>query len=284
MSTTHTALVTTSAPSPAAHADIYFPVTLRPAELDGRTVPGFVAVQRQDTGEVFAFHREGYRLISNADVFPAFEDALQRSGLDLDRMTVRDSLSHGGARTVRHYRFPAYQTEVQVGDLVALQLKVVNSYDGSLAFSSLVSGHRLVCLNGMVVGDRFAQTYGRHTKGFDIAHAVSQLQQALTVFEHTVARWQHWTQRVITDADAESIFTALPQSHERLVLRLMGYWHRERRELGPTVWALFNAATYWSTHQPIRPSSQANQATVVLQREARVRTLLNSPVFQQLAA
>jgi hypothetical protein len=275
--------VAVSAPSVPADAGIFFPVALRPVVVDDRVVPGYVAVQREDTGQVLAFHREGYRLITNDEVFPAFEEALQQSNLHLSDMTVSDAVTHGGARTVRQYRFPIHQAEIQVGDLVSLQLKVVNSYDGALAFSSLVSGHRLACLNGMVVSDQYAQTYGRHTKGFDIDDAVAKLTQVMAVFETQAARWRQWTTRMLSDEEALTVFATLPQSNDGLLTRLMTYWQQEKDALGNTVWALFNAVTYWSTHQTVRQSSQGNLATIVLQRESQVRALLNSSAFRRLA-
>ena len=273
--------VTASAP---AGTDSFFPVELRPAEVDGRQVPGFVAVQRQDTGAVLAFHRQGYRLIRNAEVFSAFEEALQASSLDLSRLSIDDDMTHGGARTVRTYRLPAYQVEVMPGDLVGLQLKVINSYDGAFAFSSLIGGQRLICKNGMIAIEQFAQSYGRHTKGFDVTLAASALQQTLQVFEQHAQHWQRWSQISVSEVQAEQVITALPQGTEQLTQRLLGYWQQERQELGATVWALFNALTYWSTHQSVRQSSQANQASIVLAREARVRSLLNSTVFRQLVS
>ena len=279
--TTETHDVTASAP---AGTDSFFPVAMRPAEVDGRQVPGFVAVQREDTGAVLAFHRQGYRLIRNAEVFSAFEEALQASSLDLARLSIDDDMTHGGARTVRTYRLPAYQAEVMPGDLVGLQLKVINSYDGAFAFSSLIGGLRLICKNGMIANEQFAQSYGRHTKGFDVTVAASALQRTLQVFEQHAQHWQRWSQISVSELQAEQVITALPQSTEQLTQRLLDYWQQERQELGATVWALFNALTYWSTHQSVRQSSQANQASIVLTREARVRSLLNSTVFRQLVS
>jgi len=50
------------------------------------------------------------------------------------------------------------------------------------------------------------------------------------------------------------------------------------------LWALYNAATYWATHEGVRTSSRDNLAAIVLEREARVARMVESGAFQCLAA
>ncbi|MGH9199241.1 MAG: hypothetical protein ACRD1T_26370 [Acidimicrobiia bacterium] len=102
--------------------DIYFPVETRPAEVDGREVPGYLAVLRSDTGQVFGFHRAEYRLVRNAELFPQFDEALLECGFDLAGMMVTDAIAYGGARTIRSYRLPRERVEVGVGDPVEFEL------------------------------------------------------------------------------------------------------------------------------------------------------------------
>ena len=199
-------------------------------------------------------------------------------------MTVTDEVSHGGARTVRTYRFPAHRLEVALGDSIDLRLKVVNSYDGSCAFSTVVGAYRLVCSNGLIVGQKFAQTYARHTQGLTIEETVKKLNGVIALYLDSAARWRRWTARRITDEEAREVLASLPEMNERLLGKLVEYWQREVKHIGPTVWALFNAATYWSTHEEVRSASAANRAAIVLEREQRVRRMLGGAKFLKLAA
>ena len=78
-----------------------------------------------------------------------------------------------------------------------------------------------------------------------------------------------------------------PASAAELALpaeRLEQAWTIESNNAGSTVWALYNAATRWSTHTPVRQSSEPNRASIVLDRERRVRQFMHSRAFKKLAA
>ena len=219
-------------PTPVSHSvsfvnpipDIYFPVKLVSvkAELDGEYLPSdFRAVVRMDTHEVLGIHSADYKLVTNHEAFDAFDNALSRSVLDLDGMIIKDELSYGGARTIRTYIFPNHAVNIgKVGDVVNLQLRVVNSYDGSTAFSTLLGGYRLVCTNGLVIGKTFAQNYARHTKGFNISSMLEGLNRTIDTYFDTADQWQRWATITVNDHQVEDILKVLPQTNERLHERL----------------------------------------------------------------
>ncbi len=263
--------------------DIYFPVETRPAEVDGREVPGYLAVLRSDTGQVFGFHRADYRLVRNAELFPQFDEALLECGFDLSGMMVSDAIAYGGARTIRTYRLPRERVEVGVGDPVEFELRILNSYDSSVAFSALSAARRLACLNGMTIGSSF-KLYGRHTKGFGVTDLVGKLKAALTLYRQGTEQFMRWGYRRIMDEDVTAVMREIPHMNETLLKKLLGYWAREQQRQGNSLWALYNAATYWATHEGVRRSSSDNIAAIVLEREARVARMVESAAFQRLAA
>ena len=59
------------------------------------------AVIRMDTHQVLAVHGPGYNLITNQEVFGAFDEALGDSVLDKTDMYYRDEVAYNGARAVR---------------------------------------------------------------------------------------------------------------------------------------------------------------------------------------
>jgi hypothetical protein len=244
----------------------------------------YIAVVRGDTGQVLGIHGKDYQLGGNREVFEPFDQALHASQLGTGRVLVCDALSHDGARAIRTYRFPMNRLDVGLGDLVEMELKVVNSYDASAAFTAIVGGHRLACENGMTVSRHYAHSYGRHTRGFDISAMIQRINGTFAIFLAETRRWRRWRRIVITDADADRVFATLPGVSVRLQDQLMQGWHRERAELGRTLWALFNTATHWASHGEVRRRSSGNRPSIILEREARVRTLINGAEFQRLAA
>ena len=272
--------------------DLYFPVTSKPIQAVmgyGDTVPGgedYQAIVREDTGQILAVHKSDYHLVPNEDIYPQYEDALKHSNLDLNGMSVTDQISFDGGRSIRTYQFPEHRVRIgdQHGqsDYVDLQMHVINSYDGSYAFKSMVGAYRILCMNGMVIGEKFAQTYGKHTKNLDIASSIKKVNSAVEIFLANADMWKHWGATNITDAEALGIIQQLPGINERLAETLMTQWQIEHMKLGRTKWSLFNALTYWSTHATVRQTSEANASSVVLNREARVRKVLGQ--FDRIAA
>jgi len=76
----------------------------------------------------------------------------------------------------------------------------------------------------------------------------------------------------------------MPGHNEALEKKIFGYYRDETNSLGKTTWALYNALTYWSTHESVRTSSEGNVASIVVEREARVRRTMNNNAFLAMAA
>jgi hypothetical protein len=270
-----------------SESDLYFPVracAVSVPGLDGLPAPaeGFRAVVREDTGAVLGVHRAGYQLLPNRDVFQALETALLDAELPLDGVELIDQLAYGGRWAVRTYVLPQITVTPRVGDIVSLRLQALNSYGAERAFRARVSGHRLLCTNGLVTESGAVVVYARHTAGFSLHRAVAKLQRAVETFLRQEAIWRGWAEREIGDSDATSVFHALPGANAHLVARLTEHWTQESGVLGTTLWALYNALTHWSSHEPVRRASTANRAAIVLAREARVRALLERPAFRRL--
>ena len=96
-----------------------------------------------DKGNIISIVGQGYNVVQNGDIIPDYEKAIYASDLDTTGMTREIQQSHGGARTVVTYTFPAHKIQVKDGDDINLSISVLNSYDGSWKFMSLVGALRL---------------------------------------------------------------------------------------------------------------------------------------------
>ncbi|MGH8613050.1 MAG: DUF932 domain-containing protein, partial [Gammaproteobacteria bacterium] len=83
---------------------------------------------------------------------------------------------------------------------VEFELRVLNSYDSSVAFSAISAARRLACLNGMTIGSSF-KLYGRHTKGFGVTDLVGKLKAALALYRQGTEQFMHWGYRRITERE-----------------------------------------------------------------------------------
>jgi hypothetical protein len=225
-----------------------------------------------EKGNIISVVGKGYNVIQNADIIPDYERAIYRSGLNTTGMERDIQQSHGGARTVVTYTFPAHRIEVKKDDPMDLKISVLNSYDGSWKFMSLVGALRLACLNGQVIGDFFSSFYGKHTMNLDTDVAVDRLETSLDVYLQNAEYWKQYPKISVTDLQAQNVFLNLAGTSKVLNGVLEEIHLKYVDEMGGNLWALFNTLTDWSSHSKFK--NIRNQAATVITREQKIRKVL----------
>ena len=225
-----------------------------------------------DAGNIVSIVGQGYNVVQNADIIPDYERAIYRSQLDTTDMKRDIQQSHGGARTVCTYTFPAHRIEVKENDSMDLKISVLNSYDGSWKFMSLVGAMRLACLNGQVIGDFFSSFYGKHTRSLDTDVAVKKLEHSLDIYIENAELWKQYPTTAVSELQAYNVFLNLAGESKVLLTHLQDIHGKYVEEMGSNLWALFNTMTDWSTHSKFK--NQANRAATIITREQKVRKVL----------
>ena len=231
-----------------------------------------------DKNRVIAIVGKGYKLVQNAEIIPDFESAIYRSNLDTTSMTREIKQSHSGARIVCTYIFPAHTIEITPGDSVALKISILNSYDGSWKFTSILGALRFACKNGLVIGNYYSSFYGKHTKGLDTDIAIKQLEDFLDVFLNNAQAWKQYPSISVSKLQANEVFKSLAGESEKLLELLQSTHALYTQSIGNNLWALFNTVTDWSSHAKFR--NIQNIASTVIAREKRVRKIL--PMIEKI--
>lgn len=265
----------------ASASRLMFPVELVPLKkLTGKHSNGLQAVLRSDTDQVIAVHGRDYRLVRNDEVFPEV-DALVDDLFDTANMTITDQITANSGKSLRTYRLPSHTVEPAKGDAVEMQVVVMNSYDGSSALRIHTGGLRLVCMNGMVLGDQASKFRAMHRSHFDHQAVIPRIRAATANFMAMEKEWALWTKRQVNEVEAEKVLVAVAAGSEKLLDELRCLWKMDARQGGANLWTLYNTVTYWSTHWGVKAENRTN---VVLNREARVAGLLaNNPLFHPAA-
>jgi len=235
-----------------------------------------------DEGNILSIVGKGYNVIQNADIIPDYERAIYLSELDTTGMTRDIQQSHGGARTVVTYTFPAHRIEVRKDDPMDLKISVLNSYDGSWKFMSLVGALRLACLNGQVIGNFFSSFYGKHTKSLEPEVAINKLRMSLGTYIENAEYWKQYPTIPVNEIQANNVFINLAGESKVLGEYLHNIHAKYKEDMGPNLWALYNTLTDWSSHAEFR--NKANQAATIITREQKVRKVLPMLESMRLAA
>lgn len=271
---------------------IYFPVNAYPLQevLDPAKhliAPDQQVIVREDNNKILHVPKSRFHLLKNEDIFPMLDEAIKQSTIDMSGMQIKDTMAYGGGLTVRSYTFPAHVAEPVVGDITQLKMDVINSYNGGSQFKAHIGGMRLACLNGMVLPTGQLNLIGaRHTKGLGVKlpEIVQKMIKALEIFNATTESWKLFSQTEISDVDATRIIQSMPQLNEKLEHRLRALWLDHKEEMGPTMWALYNTLTYWSTHEDIRSSSEGNTPAIILDRESKIERIIGGQVWRDTLA
>ena len=124
---------------------------------------------------ILGVHGPVYKLVENETAFRAVDEAIIQSDINCEEMSFEDTLLNGGRQAIRTYRFPAVTQLIIPNTLVELELRVVNSYDGTLKFGYISSA----ILQGSSIGMTFRQgrmqSFGKHTTNIDIDLIIRRL-------------------------------------------------------------------------------------------------------------
>lgn len=181
-----------------------------------------------------------------------------------------------GGRMRLEYSFPEIQYDIGrggVGDLVHPTWTFFNSYDGGWALRGLFGAFRLVCSNGLVIGEKFAHYRQEHHQLEEDVELLKQtMRNGMERFSVQTEIWKGWVDRVMERAEAEHVARKInwsPGQWNRLLeepesqtgIQLQNLFGRpERKENGvvvpeivPTLtsitkWELFNVITQFITH------------------------------------
>ncbi len=250
---------------------------------NGVSIPNKQAIVRMDTNQVLSVVSDRYKLVNHEDAYVRAMTAIQASNLDTNGMTESIDYSYSGARMIVKLKFPEHRVIIgKSDDEVDLQLNIHNSYDGSKPFTIDVGGYRLVCSNGMIIGQTFSKVQRRHTKGLNIDYYINQIQGMTDGFNEQAEIWSDEVNTPITTNNVIEFleYIDLAKKDKQYI---GNQYIVERNELGDTKWALNNAITHWSTHAPVQEKSNKNKSNIIYLREQKVQQIFNSHHWRKVA-
>lgn len=218
-----------------------------------------------NTGELISYMGQGYKTVTNGEMFGTLNPLIAKSDIDLDGAYSKVKVGYNGARTAVNYVFPAHKIDVGGGDHTYLQLLVINSFDGTTGLISAFGGLRGFCLNTQIFGEHvgFKRYHNASLEFDDIAKTVTR---GIEVFANEGDAWKRMLEATVTTDDAYKAIMdyckkdillsptyadfvsnkATPRTTK--VDNMMRIYGDYEKDLGPNEFALFNCLTHVAEH------------------------------------
>lgn len=223
----------------------------------GQQTP-FFGVVCQDNQEVFQTVSKQYEPIQNRDLV---ELGLQIADLTNSEIEVSRSLK-GGAVTYLVIKGRRFEMEAaKVGDVVAEQIMLVNSHNGSKSFGVGFGHVVLSCTNGMTRFDRKGFVAIRHTASAKdkLKSTIKGLRRITQESGKMIEAYKRLAEvnvgpkemkktiQLVLDVDPEAPAAELSTRKQNQVKSLWASLTSEMSYKGQTAWGLMNGVTHYTT-------------------------------------
>ena len=271
--------------------------------VEPQRMKDFSALQNVATGNVIDVtpFRGSYTLKPHDLLMTEQAEIVERSPLPTGNVEVIDRIFDEGVRVHRTILFHDLTSRIGRGDdVVRCRLDMFNSVDKSWAFQVFSGAYRDLCRNTLVFGGEKAYHQKQKHVGTMSTEAVNEKAvMGLDMWQNQSEQMKLWQQAGMTNrqfADVIKPFcqkntkgAALEESisiNERRFNYLLERFTEEKRELGETMWAAYNALTHWATHLPdARDRGRAEKKR--FDRSNQVRQIITGPdwlYFEGLAS
>jgi len=270
---------------------------VEPTRLDD-----FHALQNKATGALLNVRPVGkhYALVPHDELFAQQAEILADSNIPLDDVDVLDRIYEQGARVHRtiHFNDMQSQHDTKSGqpDVVRCRMDIFNSVDMSWAFQIFSGAYRDLCRNTLVFGGEKAYHQRRVHRGALSPEAmIEKAALGLDMWQNQKDQMTLWRKSPLTDRVFAGILkdtickkntkaAAVDENlsvNERRLNWMLERFSEEKKELGSTLWAGFNALTHWSTHLPDARKEGRNECKRYT-RSDQVRHIVDGSAWRSL--
>jgi len=224
-------------------------------DKDARLAENHKAIVDLDTGKLYSIVSMDYRLIRHEEAITEVERELSGKK-ELGPYESITELFNEGGRVRRTYRFRNIGVEVKKGDLINPELHLFNSYDTKWPFVVSLGAFRVVCSNGLTVGQEFLHLRKRHIYELGQLNVAEEIGTALKRFSQQTREWKGWTGKMLTSRAYSKVLEAMKlglKAKDEIERRMI----QEAEGFDPdgfpilTVWGFYNVLTWHITHNSV---------------------------------
>ena len=148
---------------------------------NGNLIDGHKAVvNKNDEQQIFSVVSDNYQVVQHEEVIDTIERTLENLNLKYDKSVTE---LNDGARVRVEMVFPDIEVNIGGGDVSKFRATFDNSYDCSTGLRLDIGAFRLICTNGLTIGERWGTYYHKHSKGLDIMMLEKSVKHGVDVFQ-----------------------------------------------------------------------------------------------------
>jgi hypothetical protein len=147
-----------------------------------------------------------YTLVQHEQVAEKCFDGIRRAGVDVSTLRCELGLTPLAEWMNLRVYFPdtyRYEVRPQVGDVMDLRLECFNSVDGTSRLVVIFDWLRLVCLNGMVIGETVVERRDVHNRQLTLEPIPGLIKKGLEQVARDMKRLQQWEGQLIAPGSLE---------------------------------------------------------------------------------
>ena len=260
-------------------------------------------IVRKDTGAELGIHSDDYIIRPYSKLAESVNEVV-RECVDVDKyhITTKDQVYEDGKKYRRDINF--WNNSISMSnyksngmridskqEAIIPQLRIYSSMDGRWGQQIMWSSVYVVCLNGMVRPDWTFVVYNKHNKRKDITWGIEDFKSGLVAHKELGEDLFKMMQKKVTNEDVSHLFkktlaseyarkSLMDHTKENVMKDLSNAWERYEKRYGPTLFAVYQTATDWSSH----PVTKGALHNVSRKRERQVAEMMTSSEWLGLAA
>ena len=244
---------------------LFNPVKVPVMTGTGIDCPNHCAIVRDDTNTVLSVMGSDYTAFNTAQTFAVADILMAQNNLELTRAIETD----GGKRIMVEMMGQEERTISR--DTVRETYQIIDSFDGSKKFNIRFGFFRLICTNGLMIGEATTQLGVRHTKNAQdrLGEALRTWKRAALQMDQVRIRMEELTQKVVDKAMVDKFLnglvgeltekTSTRKKHQRTDLEQL--FLNGRGNNGKTAWDLYNGAVEYYQHHTNENNPDARLAS-----------------------
>lgn len=153
----------------------------------------------------------------------------------------------------RKYIFYEKEVEIRKGDIVNPELQLFNSYDTSWPFILILGAFRVICTNGLVVGEKYLHFKKRHIFNFDKIDIREQISTSVDRLKLQTKQWKKWDAQRLTLDIYNNVIESMKLGKAALETVEAQIWE-EAEDIDDdgvpimSLWTFYNVITWYISH------------------------------------